>query len=38
MADPRGNDDMRVFVDMVEHIFVKVYFDMSSKSVKEYFS
>jgi hypothetical protein len=33
---PHGSDDVWFFTNAVEYIFVKVYFDMSSKSIKEY--
>jgi len=38
VANPHGNDDMWIIIDVVEYIFVMVYFDMSSKFVKEYLS
>jgi hypothetical protein len=36
VADPYGSDNVWIFADVVEYIFVKVYCDMSSKSIKEY--
>jgi hypothetical protein len=29
VADPRGNDDVSICVDVLEYFFVKIYFDMS---------
>jgi hypothetical protein len=36
VANPHGSDDTWVIIDVVEYIFVKVYFDISSKFVKKY--